>query len=194
MKRNGSRERKRVQKMAATMRDVRDKTGLSLATISKYMNGGNVLPENRILIEKAIKELNYEVNEIARGLVTNSTKTVGVMIYNIASFFSSNMLHYIGQELRKNGYAMMICDSCNDEEVERENLRFLLSRKVDGIIVLPVSMSGEFLQPAKEADIPVVLLDRSLQDEEFDCVCIDNRVAAFRAVDTFIKNNHTKKS
>ena len=55
--------------MAATMRDVRDKTGLSLATISKYMNGGNVLPENKILIEKAIKELIYEVNEIARGLV-----------------------------------------------------------------------------------------------------------------------------
>lgn len=178
--------------MAATMRDVRDKTGLSLATISKYMNGGNVLPENKILIEKAIKELNYEVNEIARGLVKNSTKTVGVLVYNIASFFSSNILHYIGQELRKNGYAMMICDSCNDEEVEKENLRFLLSRKVDGIIVIPVSMSGEFLKPAKEADIPIVLLDRSLQDEEFDCVCIDNRVAAFRAVDTFIKNNHKK--
>ena len=178
--------------MAATMRDVRDKTGLSLATISKYMNGGNVLPENRILIEKAIKELNYEVNEIARGLVKNSTKTVGVLVYNIASFFSSNILHYIGQELRKNGYAMMICDSCNDEELERENLRFLISRKVDGIIVLPVSMSGEFLKPAKEAEIPVVLLDRSLQDEEFDCVCIDNRVAAFRAVDTFVKNNHKK--
>lgn len=178
--------------MAATMRDVKNKTGLSMATISKYLNGGNVLPENKILIDQAIKELHYEVNEIARGLVTNSTKTVGVMVYNIASFFSSNILHYIGEELRKNGYAMMICDSCNDEKVEETNLRFLLSRKVDGIIVLPVSMSGLFLQPAKQAGIPVVLLDRSFQDEEFDCVCIDNRVAAYKAVDILVKNNHRK--
>ncbi len=178
--------------MAATMRDVREKTGLSLATISKYLNGGNVLPENKVLIDKAIKELNYEVNEIARGLVKNTTKTVGVMVYNIASFFSSHILHYIGQELRKNGYAMMICDSCNSEEVERENLRFLISRKVDGIIVLSVSMSSAFLEPAKEAKIPVVLLDRSLQDQEFDCVCIDNRVATLRAVNILIENNHKK--
>ena len=74
--------------MSATMRDVKEKTGLSMATISKYLNGGNVLPENKILIEKAIKELNYEVNEIARGLVKNKTNTVGVMVYNIECYFA----------------------------------------------------------------------------------------------------------
>lgn len=178
--------------MPATMRDVKNRTGLSMATISKYLNGGNVLPENRVLIEKAIKELHYEVNEIARGLVKNETKTVGVMVYNIKNFFSGQMLHYVGQELRKRGYGMMICDSCNDEELERKNLKFLLNRKVDGIIVMPVSMSGGFLKPAKKAGIPVVLLDRAFQDEEIDCVCIDNRVAAFRAVDILIKHNHRK--
>lgn len=178
--------------MAATIRDIKNKTGLSLATISKYLNGGNVLPENRVLIEEAIRELNYEVNEIARGLVKNKTKTVGILVYDIASFFSSNILHFLGKELRKNGYGMMICDSCNDEEIEAENLKFLLNRKVDGIIVLPVSVSGSFLEPAKKANVPIVLVDRSFQDEEFDCVCIDNRVAAYRAVDVLIKNNHKK--
>lgn len=178
--------------MAATIRDIKNKTGLSLATISKYLNGGNVLPENRALIEDAIKELNYEVNEIARGLVKNKTRTVGILVYDIASFFSSNILHYLGKELRKNGYGMMICDSCNDEKLEAENLKFLLSRKVDGIIILPVSVSANFLEPAKKSGIPVVLVDRAFQDEEFDCVCIDNRVAAFRAVDVLIKNNHKK--
>lgn len=178
--------------MPATIKDVKRRTGLSMATISKYLNGGNVLPQNRILIEEAIKELNYEVNEIARGLVKNKTKTVGVMVYDIASYFTGNMLHYIGQELRKNGYAMMICDSGNDERLEAENLRFLINRKVDGIIVLPVSFSGKFLEPAKKAEIPVVLVDRAFQDEEFDCVCIDNRVAAFRAVDTLIRHHHKK--
>ena len=71
--------------MAATIRDIKKRTGLSLATISKYLNGGNVLPENRILIEEAINELHYEVNELARGLVTHKTKTIGVrfMIYSV---------------------------------------------------------------------------------------------------------------
>lgn len=178
--------------MSATIRDVKEKTGLSLATISKYLNGGNVLPENKILIEKAIRELNYEVNEIARGLVKNKTKTVGVIAYDISSFFTSNMLHHIGLELRKRGYAMLICDSCNDEKIEADNVRFLLNRKVDGIIVIPVSMSGRFLEPTKKADIPVVLLDRSFQDDSYDSVCIDNRVAACRAVDILIKKHHKK--
>lgn len=179
-----------VNIVAATMRDVKNKTGLSLATISKYLNGGNVLPENKVLIEKAIKELHYEVNEIARGLVKNKTKTVGVMVHDIECYFSGKLLHYIGQELRKYGYGMMICDSGNDEKIEAQNLKFLVSRKVDGIIILPVNMKGGFLEPAKKDKIPVVLVDRSFQDEEFDCVAIDNQVAAFRAVDILIKNNH----
>ena len=53
------------------------------------------------------------------------------MIYSV--LFVGNMLHYLGQELHKNGYGMLICDSCNNEEMEKENLQFLLSRKVDGI-------------------------------------------------------------
>lgn len=178
--------------MPATIRDVKEKTGLSLATISKYLNGGNVLPENRILIENAIKELNYEVNEIARGLVKNKTKTIGVMVFNISNFFTGNILHFLGQELRKKGYGMMICDSCNDEAIEAENVRFLLNRKVDGLIVLPVSMNSKFLEPAKKAGVPVVLLDRAFQDKAIDCVCIDNRVAAYRAVEILLQNNHKK--
>lgn len=178
--------------MAATIRDIRDRTGLSLATISKYLNGGNVLPQNRELIEKAIDELHYEVNELARGLVTNKTKTIGVLVYDIECLFVGNMLHYLGRELHKHGYGMLISDSSNDEEMEAKNLQFLLSRKVDGIIVFAVSLNGTFLEPAKKANVPVVLIDRAFQDEEYDCVEIDNRTAAFRAVTKLVENNHRR--
>ena len=66
--------------MAATMKDIARRTGLGLATISSYFNGGNVREKNRIKIEEAIQELHYEVNEVARGLKTNATKTIGVVI------------------------------------------------------------------------------------------------------------------
>ena len=120
--------------MAATIKDIRKKTGLSLATISKYLNGGNVLPENREKIEKAIQSLHYEVNEIARGLVTNRTRTAGVVVFSVESLFNGILLHHTGDILRKAGYGMLICDSGNSPEREAENIRFLLSKKVKGTV------------------------------------------------------------
>lgn len=178
--------------MAATIRDIKEQTGLSLATISKYLNGGNVLPENRVLIETAIKELHYEVNEIARGLVTNKTRTVGVLVYRIDSLFNGTLLRYISDALRRRGYGLLICDSDDNEELEAENVRFLLSKKVDGIIVTPVAKKVDFLNSAKKSGVPIVLLDRKLQDSDLDCVKIDNRAAAFKAVMFLIENNHKR--
>lgn len=176
--------------MPATIRDIKAQTGLSLATISKYINGGNVLPENKVKIEAAIHELHYEVNELARGLVTNRTRTVGIIVYNIESLFNGTLLRYIGDRLRQHGYGLLICDSCNDEKIEAGNVRFLLNKKIDGMIVLPVSSRPDFLKPATDAEVPVVLVDRMLKDAEFDCVRIDNRRAAYRAVNELIRNNH----
>ena len=80
--------------MAATMKDIARRTGLGLATISSYFNGGNVREKNRIKIEEAIEELHYEVNEVARGLKTNATKTssftaaIAVLPYAFGSMVS----------------------------------------------------------------------------------------------------------
>ena len=178
--------------MPATIRDIKEQTGLSLATISKYLNGGNVLPENRVKIEAAINELHYEVNEIARGLVTNKTKTVGLLMYSVESPFSGQIMHHMGERLRENGYGMLICDSSNDEKLEAQNVKYLMNKKVDGIIVIPVSNSSEFLNPAINAGIPIVLADRALTDADFDCVRIDNRAATLKAMKLLLKNNHKK--
>ena len=78
--------------MAATMKDIARRTGLGLATISSYFNGGNVREKNRIKIEEAIEELHYEVNEVARGLKTNATKTVGVVIPELNNVFCAESI------------------------------------------------------------------------------------------------------
>lgn len=82
--------------MAATIKDIREKTGLSLATISKYLNGGNLLPENRRKIEAAVAELHYEVNELARGLVTSKTQTIGMVVYGVENLFCGKLIKYAG--------------------------------------------------------------------------------------------------
>ncbi len=174
--------------MPATIRDIRRLTGLSLATISKYLNGGNVLPENRMRIENAIDELGYEVNEIARWLATKKTRTVGVIVFNIQSLFNSTLLSYISASLRLAGYGLLICDSAENPEQESKNIRFLLNKKVDGILVIPVNGEKHDLHLAEEAGIPIVLLDRPLPGA--CCVKIDNHAAASEATELLIGHNH----
>ena len=78
--------------MGATMKDIAKRTGLGLATISSYLNGGNVREKNRIKIEEAIRELHFEVNEVARGLKTNRTKTIGIVIPELNNILFSEII------------------------------------------------------------------------------------------------------
>ena len=178
--------------MAATIRDIKNMTGLSLATISKYLNGGNLLPENREKIEKAIRELHYEVNEMARGLVTSQSKTIGVVVFDISNVFTGTILQFLGARLREAGYAAMICDSQNDPELEAQNIHFLLGKKVDGLIVIPVSKDSGFLEAVFRNHIPVVLLDRPLHDPRVDCVKVNNWQASYEAVGMLADYGHRR--
>ncbi|MBQ9360964.1 MAG: LacI family DNA-binding transcriptional regulator [Lachnospiraceae bacterium] len=176
--------------MAATIKDIKAETGLGLATISKYLNGGNVRDENRQKIEEAIKKLDYHPNETARSLVTKRTKTVGFIVHNIAINFSGVLLQHASAYLHERGYGMMICDSNLDAKQEAENIRFCLDKQVDGILLMPVSDNPAVLAPTVRAEIPVVLLDREIESDAFDCVTIDNKNAAERATDYLIDNGH----
>lgn len=178
--------------MAATIRDIKKMTGLSLATISKYLNGGNVLPENRAAIEHAIEVLHYEVNEVARGLATNRTKTIGVLIHRLDNIFASSIISAIEDILREQDYGTIVCDCRDDERLEEESVRFLLGKRVDGIITIPTSQSSGYLEAAAERGIPVVLIDRVFEDKDWDNVVVDNEKAAKEAVQLLIDKGHEK--
>ena len=177
-----------------TIKDVAKRSGLAYATISKYLNGGNVLPENRIKIEEAIRELNFIVNEFARGLKTNKSNTVGVIIPDIGNVYVANTIPIIEDELRQNGYATIICDSRSDHERELELLNFLMTKRVDGIINMPVGADGSHLSVALDSQVPIVLLDRVITDciGRVDAVLVDNARAAQDATACLIAHGHTK--
>jgi LacI family transcriptional regulator len=177
--------------MAATMKDIAAKTGLGLATISKYINGGKVKEKNGIAIAQAIKELDFTVNEIARGLKTSHTKTIGVIIPEFTNIFCMSIVSVIEDILRKNGYGLIVCDCRSDAKIEAETVSFLLKKKVDGIINMPVTNDGSHLLPAKALSIPIVLIDRQIVNLECDSVLIDNVEAASNAINVFIGNGHT---
>lgn len=176
--------------MAATMKDIAKRTGLGLATISSYFNGGNVREKNRIKIEEAIEELHYEVNEVARGLKTNATKTIGVVIPELNSIFCSEIITGMEDILRSRGYATIICDCRTDRKLEKEAVEFLTRKRVDGMVNMPVDITGNHLSVFQKTGKPIVLIDRRIQGVECDSVLVDNQKAARDAVELLLENGH----
>jgi LacI family transcriptional regulator len=131
--------------MPATIKDVARETGLSLATISKYLNGGNVLDKNKKSIEAAIRKLDFKVNEMARALKTNRSMTVGVLIPNFENIFFTSIVSNIENDLLQEGYSTIVCDYKEDPRLEAEKLNFLLDKMVDGIIIMPLTDSDELI-------------------------------------------------
>jgi LacI family transcriptional regulator len=167
-------------------------TGLSLATISKFLNGGNVLDKNKRLIEEAIRKLDFKVNELARGLKTNRTMTVGVLIPSFENIFFTSIVSNIENILLQEGYSTIVCDYKEDPCLEGEKLQFLFNKMVDGIIVMPVTGSDDLINGIITKDIPVILIDRLINNVNCDVVLVDNLNASYNAVEQLIMLGHKR--
>ena len=178
--------------MAATIKDIARETGLSLATISKYLNGGELREKNRIAVEAAIQKLDYHVNEYARGLKSNRSRTVGVVIPELSNLFITQIVSIVEGVLQERGYSVVICDCRSDEERECRAVQFLLEKRVDAILNMPVCSDGRHLLPALEKGRPIVLLDRPIDalEGQVSCVRIDNESAAALAVNRLLALGH----
>ncbi|NLW12367.1 MAG: LacI family transcriptional regulator [Clostridiaceae bacterium] len=178
--------------MAATIKDVARLAGLSIATVSKYINGGHVIDANSAAIEQAIKTLDYRVNTMARGLKTKKTKSIGVLIPSVRMVFCMDIISAIEDELSRENFSTMICDCQGRPEQEAVKIEFLLEKQVDGIIMMPSSNSSEAARRAALAGIPVVLVDRRFNTMECDRVLVDNRQLAEDATTELLQAGHRR--
>jgi LacI family transcriptional regulator len=184
-----------VVKISATIKDVAKYTKLSIATISKYINGGNVLEQNKIIIDEAIKVLNFRVNEMARGLKTNKTMTIGILIPNLQQSFCTSIVSSVESILLSHGYSTIICDYKEDINLEKEKLQFLVNKMVDGIILMPLgdgTLEQNIIKDIMGGGTIIVLIDRVLKDVDCDAVLVDNLNASYNAVEELIKRGHRR--
>lgn len=175
-----------------TIIDVAKRAGLSKSTISRYLNGEQIREENRVKIEKAINELDYHINPIARGLKTSRNYTIGVIITNITDLFVTYIIQACEQVLNKHGYSIILCDSRENIGIEKDRLQFLNNKRVDGIIIQPCSDEGEHINNIMKSGIPVVLIDRLIEGLSCDCVMTDNRGGAYEGIKALIHRGHKK--
>ena len=106
------------QTSAPTMKDVAREAGVALGTVSKVINGIPVGESYRVKVEEAIKKLNYRVNSYAKGLKSNKTFTIAVMVPNMISPFFSKLVNSINRALAQRGYRMLL--GCTDYDPEQE--------------------------------------------------------------------------
>jgi LacI family transcriptional regulator len=178
--------------LPATYKDIKRLTGLSLSTISKYFNGGNVRPQTMEAIEAAAQKLDFRINDFARGLKSGRSMSVGVLIPELNSSFHTTIMRQVGQFLRQRGYSCLVCECNADKSIEREALSFLVDKMVDGIITIPLDSSGSHLELARARNVPVVLVDRKTTAFETDAVLIDNFSAGKMAAEFFIERGHSR--
>lgn len=178
--------------MASTIKDIQRLTGLSLSTISKYLNGGNVLESNRLAIQQAVLQLDFRVNPHARGLKTNRTRTIGALVPDLIGSFQATVLTDIEYILRQHGYALIVCNSHMDHDTENEAISFLLDKQVDGLLTIPSSSNASHLLPVIRRAIPVIQIDRLAEDTETDSVLIDNVAAARLGAAELLRFGHRR--
>lgn len=174
----------------ATIKDVAKHANVSIATVSKYINGIPVREENRLKIDEAIKALDFKVNFIARGLKTNKTMTVGVLIPSLENIFATSIVSHIESILLQYSYSTIICGYNQNTKLENSKFDFLMSKAVDAMVILPLGISKEKIQDTLDNDIPVVLIDRPVQGLECDVVLVDNLNASYDVVEKLIVAGH----
>ena len=177
----------------ATIKDVARLAGVSVSTISKYMNGGNVLEENAEAIRKAIAQLDYRVNPFARSLKTQKSKAIGVLLPEMTPPFFGSVVMSLDRTLREHGYHTLISCYSSSYGLERENLQFLLGNGIDGLIYAPENISAEeFHDLTANCSIPTVQIDRMVQGVSSDTVLVDNADAAYKAVSHLLDQGHKR--
>lgn len=163
------------KKVNVTIKDIARETGLGIATISSYLNGNNVREANKIAIQECIERLGYLRNDYARGLKTKRSRTIGVLVPELDNLFSMTIVSQMSQILRDNGYGVIVCESKTDRSKEKQSIEFLVSKMVDGLIVLPISDDKELYKLPIARKISTVIIDRLTDEKSLPHVIINNR-------------------
>jgi DNA-binding LacI/PurR family transcriptional regulator len=171
-----------------TIRDVARFARVSHQTVSRFINGENhVAPLTRTRVEQAIAKLAFQPSHIARSLVSRRTKTVGLVMGDVASPFFPDVARGAEDVLAPAGYSLILSSSRRDPERELRNVRHLLERSTDGLILgAPQCLPDDLSALAERAGVPMVFLNREVSGPHVAAVWVDwpratTEVAAYLA-------------
>ncbi|MGH8419439.1 MAG: LacI family DNA-binding transcriptional regulator [Pseudomonas sp.] len=167
-----------------TMNDVADMAGVSKASVSRFIGEDRQLLSEAIArrIEHAIETLDYRPNQMARGLKRGRTRLIGMLVADIRNPYSIAVMHGVETACRKHGYSLVVCNTDCDDEQERLHLAALRSYNIEGLIVNTLDRHLDELRQL-HSELPMVLVDRKVDQLESDLVGLDNVATVRQALD-----------
>src|SRR5690625_1770470 len=180
--------------MTVTIYDVAREANVSMATVSRVVNGNpNVKPATRKKVLNTIERLGYRPNAVARGLASKRTTTVGVIIPDISNIFFSELARGIEDIATMYKYNIILSNSDSKKENELQLINTMLEKQVDGILFMGGNITDEHIQQFKTSSVPVVLAATYDSSNEIPSVNIDYELAAYEATKELVNNNENKQ-
>jgi len=173
-----------------TIVDIAKMAGVGTTTVSRYFNGGNLKKETRERIKEIVDKYNYTPNTFAKALKSIDSKIIGVIVPCLHSYISGNTLKYLDKELKENNYETLIMNTNFDENKQLEYIKKLARMNVDGIVLLPTTMSKAYESTIKSIDVPVVMLG---QEGEYTYSVEYNDFNAARDLTNYVLSSGHKK-
>lgn len=174
-----------------TIYQVAERAGVSLSTVSRVLKGkasvNKVLKER---VEKAVKELNYRPNSVARSLANNRTDSVGVLVPELNAPFFGDLMQAVESTLRAADKHVIISVGRNCLETEKDAVEFLISRNCDALIMHAEALSDEYLLELNQSKLPVALVNRQVEGLPEACTSLDNEKGGYLATRHLLELGH----
>lgn len=175
--------------------DIAAKTELSISTVSRVLNGKaeqfRISRKSQLIIMEAAKELNYIPNQFAANLRTGRSNTIALIVPSLNNPFFAGIASAINAEVRKFGYITIISDSDENQDIEKIELQQLISRNIEGLIIIPCGNQWEYIKQIYDQGIPLICIDRYFEELDLPFVSTDNYDGAYSATKYLIDNGHS---
>lgn len=178
----------------ATIREVSKHAQVSVATVSRVVNGNKWVAEaTRQRVLEAMAELGYQPNSFARSLATNKSETIGMVVGDLAGPFFGEMMQYAEQAVRDAGKHLIITSGHSTLEEERDAVQFLLKRRCDALILhLDLMPDAEIVELSSGKATPMILVNRLVPELAEQCVYLDNEAGGFLATEHLLEQGHQR--
>jgi LacI family transcriptional regulator len=181
------------QPKPVTIREVAELANVSIATVSRVVNGSQkVDPQMAERVRAAIASLNYQPNRAARALAGSRSALLGLLVTDIQNPFYMDMMSGVDEVSQQLGSLLVICNSAEDPQKEKQYIEILAAEPVAGAIIVPSRERLDALSLLKARHIPVVTVDRRIHDRSVDAVLVDTVRAAKEAVTHLIDNGYRR--
>ena len=181
------------EKQTITIYDVAREAGVSMATVSRVVNGNpNVKPTTRKKVLDVIDRLDYRPNAVARGLASKKTTTVGVIIPDVTNLYFSSLARGVDDVATMYKYNIILANSDGNDEKEIKVLNTLLAKQVDGVIYMGDRITEELRAEFSRAKTPIVLAGTVDPDAQVGSVNIDYKESTKESVESLLMNQHER--